>query len=174
MKTIIKENLKFEVNHINDTYMDPRQDFNLGTMFCLHKKYNIGDKHNYSGNDFSSWKEVKKFLKEEEEAIIILPLFAYDHGLFSLSTTPFNCNFDSGQVGYIYVTEEDVLKEYGLLTKKIKNKVKNLLEEEVKIYNFYLTGETYNVTVYQDSEEIDCFNVYGYEEIENFINYYKL
>jgi len=37
-----------------------------------------------------------------------------------------------------------------------------------------LTGETYNVTVYQDSEEIDCFNVYGYEEIENFINYYKL
>ena len=62
MKTIIKENLKFEVNHINDTYMDPRQDFNLGTMFCLHKKYNLGDKHNYSGSDFSSWKEVKEFL----------------------------------------------------------------------------------------------------------------
>jgi hypothetical protein len=36
--------------------MNPRMEFdNLGTMICFHKRYNLGDKHNWDIDDFSEW-----------------------------------------------------------------------------------------------------------------------
>ena len=52
-------------------------------------------------------------------------------------------------LGYIYVTKENVRKEYGVkrVTRKIIEKVTKLLECEVQEYDHYLTGNVYGYEI---------------------------
>ena len=70
-------------NYVVKVYQDespysPREDDNLGTMICFHKRYDLGDKHNYKSSDYSSWNEQRKELQKEKPCVI-LPLYLYDH-----------------------------------------------------------------------------------------------
>lgn len=172
MKTIIKGNFRLEVNSYYDEADNPREHCNLGKMFCLHQKYIIGDKHNYSGNDFSSWEEVKEFI-EEDDVVVILPVYMYEHSGIAISTESFHCRWDSGQIGYIYATKKDVLNEYGEVNEEVINKVTGILKEEVNIYDKYLNGEVYQIGVFENEEEVNYVTIYGYSEKEEFINQFN-
>jgi len=128
---------------------DPRKEFDhLGTMVCFHRRYNLGDQH-----DFRSPEEFSQFLKDEKP--ICLPLYLYDHSGITISTTNERfraCDpqgWDWGMLGYIYVTKEDVRKEYGVkrVSPKILDKVAKLLLAEVEEYDHYLTGNVYGYEI---------------------------
>ena len=53
---------------------DPRDWGTLGTMVCFHKRYTLGDETDLKSKNFDSWDEVKKYLYEELNAVIVLPL----------------------------------------------------------------------------------------------------
>jgi hypothetical protein len=80
---------------------------------------------------------------------IILPLYLYDHSGITISTGPFSCPWDSGQVGYIYVSIEKVKNEYKwkIITKKRKEMIINHLKCEVNIYDDYITGNVYGYRI---------------------------
>jgi len=122
---------------------DPRQYDNLGKMVCFHGRYSLGDKHNYKFHDYNGWEEMKSDIVKKEDVLVILPLYLYDHSGITMNTTGFSCPWDSGQVGWVYATKKDIREWYGL--KRINNpyidKVREVLLEEVKIYDRYLTGE---------------------------------
>jgi len=122
---------------------DPRQYDNLGKMVCFHRRYSLGDKHNYKFYDYNGWEEMKSDIVKKEDVLVILPLYLYDHSGITMNTTGFSCPWDSGQVGWVYATKKDIREWYGL--KRINNpyidKVREVLLEEVKIYDRYLTGE---------------------------------
>ncbi|MBV6342342.1 hypothetical protein [Candidatus Magnetobacterium casense] len=145
----------------------PREWDNLGTMVCWHRRYSLGDKH-----DFKTPEEFKEWAGKG--LAVILPIYLYDHSGLTVSTQPFSCPWDSGQVGWIYATKEDVRQNYGV--KKISAKwlehVKAVLEAEVKTYDQYLNGEVYGYKVSKirkceacgHEEEIDedsCWGFYG-------------
>ncbi len=44
---------------------------------------------------------------------VILPLYLYDHGGITMSTGPFSCRWDSGQVGWIYAEKKKFIEETG-------------------------------------------------------------
>lgn len=46
-----------------------------------------------------------------DEKVAMLPLFLYDHSGITMSTGPFHCPWDSGQVGFIYMTYEKFFDE---------------------------------------------------------------
>jgi hypothetical protein len=48
-----------------------------------------------------------------DEHYVILPLYLYDHGGITMSTGSFGDPWDSGQVGFIYVSKEKARKEFG-------------------------------------------------------------
>ena len=167
-------------NYVVKVYQDespysPREDDNLGTMICFHKRYDLGDKHNYKSSDYSSWNEQRKELQKEKPCVI-LPLYLYDHSGITMNTTGFSCGWDSGQVGWIFVTKEQVRKEYNVkyITQKIREKVKKVLEAEVKVYDQYLTGDVYGYVVSKvtecelgcehEEEVSSCWGYYGEEE----------
>jgi len=132
---------------------DPRGWDNLGTMICFHNRYDLGDKHNYYDPD--------EFIEDmKNEKVIILPLYLYDHSGITISTGPFGCPWDSGQVGYIYVTYEDIKKEFSyknITTKRIE-KIKDYLRGEVETYDNYLTGNIYGYNI----EDVDsCSGYFG-------------
>ena len=122
---------------------DPRQYDNLGKMVCFHRRYSLGDKHNYESQDYNGWEEMKSHIVKKEDVLVILPLYLYDHSGITMNTTGFSCPWDSGQVGWIYATKKDVKEWYGLkrINKPNIDKVKEILLGEVKAYDRYLTGE---------------------------------
>lgn len=135
--------------------LNPREEFdNLGTMACEHPKYNLGDS-NLQG-------------REPSKGNISLPLYLYDHGGITISTTPFSCKWDSSRVGTIFVSKEKIYKEYGVkrISKTLRRKVIDILRAEIKIYDDYLTGNVWGYVIKnENNEEVDsCWGFFGDKE----------
>ena len=129
----------------------PRDWDNLGTMLCFHGRYTLGDKDPvYQESDQGSWQELADKLIKEQHAVVILPLYLYDHSGITMSTGRFSCPWDSGQVGFIYVTKEQLLKEFGgkRVSKDMIAKAEKILEGEVETYDHFLRGDCYGYTTY--------------------------
>ena len=169
----------------------PREWDNLGTMVCWHRGYNLGDVNGdkeYSDKD-AFWLELSGldieltdwgFTEEQRERVmdeaykknIILPLYLYDHSGITMNTTGFSCGWDSGQVGYIYMSLEKVRSEYGCkrVSAKMRKRIEGYLTSEVETYDQYLTGEVYGYTLTHtdaegDEEDLDsCWGYFGYDD----------
>lgn len=170
----------------DDSPESPREWDNLGTMVCWHGRYNLGDvdgQREYSSTD-DFWfdisgvedngeeEDLERAIKVAYEKNIILPLYLYDHSGITMSTGPFSCPWDSGQVGYIYVSLEKVRDEYKWkrITKERRERIEKYLTGEVETYDMYLRGDVYGFTITredEDGEEVDidsCWGFYGYDD----------
>jgi len=150
--------------------MNPRSEFsNLGKMVCFHKQYNLGDKHNWQSEDYAGWDEMEAAIRKQEKVAVILPLFLMDHSGLSMrcSSDTFracdSAGWDWGQVGFIYVAREDVLKEYGKVTRATLKQAEQVLRGEVEVYDQYLTGDIWGYTVDPDGEDESLWGMFGYE-----------
>ena len=170
---MIIENEKYMLEIFEDLDpTDPREFDNLGTMVCFHNRYNLGDTTVFKSSDFSSWEELESYLYKREKALVVIPVFMYDHSGLSVNTTGFSCPWDSGQIGFIYVSKEKIKNEYSCkrISNKLKEQVKEMLVSEVDSYNQYLSGDVYgfNVTDRQSGEELSsCYGFFGIDHIEN-------
>lgn len=150
----------------------PREWDNMGIMVCWHSRYNLGDKNNFkSPGDFQEW------LKNNPA--IVLPLYLLDHSGITISTRDFKDSWDSGQVGYIYVTHKKIKEEYGKVTKATKARAEKMLRSEVETYDQYLRSAVYGFVVeakpkkypccgHETIEQLDsCWGFYGYDPKTN-------
>jgi len=171
--------------HPDENAEDPRSfESNLGTMACFHNRYNLGDKQDHKSDDFNGWAALETHLRTEHGAVIVLPLFLYDHSGLRMKVGSFNgllpqghAEFDSGQVGFIYATKDAIL-EIGWgkkLTAAVLKKARESLEVEVTVYDQFLSGDVYGYRVvkpdkceacgHDDDEEVDsCWGFYGMDE----------
>lgn len=113
---------------------------------------------------------TEKALAMLGEVLIALPLFLYDHGGLAMSTSqnyPFNCPWDAGQVGFIYVTKDDIRKEYSKqrISKKTMARALKVLRQEVSTYNQYLQGDVwwYNIEYPNGGTFDSCGGFFGYD-----------
>ena len=116
----------------------------------------------------------KHLMGPEHRAVVILPLYLFDHSGISMSTDSSNfwaqdsAGWDWGKVGLIWVERKQVLKEFGTkrITKKIKALMLKVLGGEVETYNQYLTGDVWGYVVRdRDGEEKEsCWGFYGSED----------
>jgi hypothetical protein len=158
---------------------NPRTEWdNLGTMVCFHNRYRLGDKHEYNSNDFDSWEGLEKQIIKDHDPAVILPIYMYDHSGVTISTTPFGCMWDSGQIGFIYISKVKARQEYKRLTGKVKVSLIKNLEFEVKTYDQYLRGEVYGFQILEGDEVIESVSgFYGEEsaitEANSCLKYYN-
>src|SRR5574343_1600293 len=178
---------------------NPRTDYDhAGTMVCWHRRYGLGEEQprldpdgwaksfasgllreqGRKGGNFWEWdSEDEDKVMAHVWAIIrkhavILPLYLYDHSGLSISTGAFGDPWDSGHVGYIYMTRATVVKEFGAFGEVEREQAKKLLKCEVEEYDQYLTGDVWGVIieerdpVEEDEDawtEVDsCWGFYGY------------
>lgn len=158
---------------------NPRtENDNASTMYCCHGRYSLGDKQ-YSNPDevFSDMIDacgVETAGSVGELPAIVLPLYLYDHSGITISTTPFACRWDSGQVGYVMMTYAEIHKAFhsgtcpdGFKpTPDIVEKVEQLIRAEVSEYDDYLTGNCYGYRVYPEGSDPDeegesCYGIFG-------------
>ena len=170
--------------HIIKIYHDPdaespREWSNLGTLICWHRRYRLGDSHEFespeaflrdlAGASAQSDLSMDQLRKRAERKSVLLPVFLYDHSGLAMNTIGFHCPWDSGQVGYIYVTLEAVRKEFGAkrVTKSLREKAEDILRGEVVSYDAYLGGRVYGYVIEQDGEEIDArWGFFGHFELD--------
>ena len=156
----------------------------LGTMVCWHRRHRLGDKmpkespsEYFSGICGAELQPESQWETDGEPALekccLVLPLYLYDHSGLTMNTTGFSCPWDSGQVGYIYVTHKRICEEYGVkrVTALVKDQhgkkiraidmARRVLEAEVKIYDYYLKGEVYCYVVEdKNGEHLDSCGGY--------------
>lgn len=146
-----------EIHHDMDC-SSPRENCNLGTILCVkHRSYNLGDK-------IAEVEEMQRILKDTKN-YIALPVYMYEHGNVALSTSAFSCQWDSGQLGIIYVEKSKVLKEYSVkrVSPKILKNVLACLKSEIEEYGKYINGECYGFIIRDASgREVDsCWGHIG-------------
>jgi len=157
----------------------PREWDNLGKMIMFHRRYNLPNEFQEGlmrADDFENYDEMREEIILQAEAVVILPVFMYEHSGVTLKTKDFNDPFDSGQVGFIYASREDVKKEYNVkrITKKTLESVKGILENEVEVYSQYLEGDVWGFRISKEEfckhcgvtrdDTIDsCWGFYGQE-----------
>lgn len=140
---------RIKVSQDDGDFNNPREWDNLGTMICFNRNYDLGDKHSLNSDMFDSWDEIESYLIKEYKAEVILPLYLYDHGNITMNTTGFSCRWDSGQVGFVYVSRQGILDEFGVkrITKDLREKVEKILISEVNTYDQYISGDVYYFTI---------------------------
>lgn len=241
----------FNINWYYDSDpQNPRTDWdNLGHMICWHRRYNLGDKHNYSDvESFMStliskhvsherlreyllskkgrvWLEYIEHSPEDiesygcaarvalgigenfdgdywgcepdekdrmidmavdqspledltpddvaellEDELVMLPVSIYDHSGVSIWLGSPTCMWDSGQVGFMYLTKNDALRELGNCTEENwKERAMECMEVEMEVYNCYISGDVYGFVIEdEDENEIDsCWGYYGDEAVKD-------
>ena len=168
---MISENKNFKLEIIQDKEpASPREWDNLGKMVCWHKRYNLGDKNDFTIESFN------QYIKENK--CFVMPILIYEHSGISLSLSneyPFNDRWDAGQLGFIYVTYEDIKKEYKVksISKKILEKVKTIFKSEIETYNKYLNGEVYAFILSKKIKCKCCQNV-EYKPFDSCFGFYNI
>ena len=144
-KTFKKGNYILEVFY-NHAPENPRHYQDLTKLILFHKRYDLGDEHDYKQGDYSNWGQMEADIIKKEEPGFILPVYMYEHGNISLSTSSFNDRWDSGQVGF-------VIMDWMTFSGMSEEQAKALIEDQLKEYTSYLNGEIY---YFQISELLTC------------------
>lgn len=122
----------------------PREWDHLGTMVCWHRRYELGDRHDYA--------DPRAFTAAVNGGnAVILPLYLFDHSGLTISTDAAvfrafdSAGWDWGLVGFIFATRADVRREFGVrrLTRAHLTRALDTLRAEVATYDQFLRGEVY-------------------------------
>lgn len=167
--------------------LNPREQYDhVATMVCAHRNYTLGDVQVKDADEafayladavqivdedgcevewngeFWEWQDENEEwhqAKGSVSGIVSLPLYLYDHSGISMSCSEFSDKWDSGQVGFIYVTDEKVSEEWG----GDRDAAIRYLKGEVEEYDAYLTGQVFLYEILDlDGECVDsCSGFYG-------------
>jgi hypothetical protein len=110
-------------------------------------------------------------LEELEELSFSLPIYMYEHGGATISTTPFSCRWDSGRIGTIWTTEEK-LKELGI-TYTAPEEVLEMLRHEIKVWDTYIQGNVKGFKSYDSNGEELEFSCWGFYDMESLLGAVK-
>ncbi len=140
---------------------NPIEDDEAIEIVAWHPSYDLG-----TCKDFADAQDFDEFCKDNE--VVRVPIFLYDHGDITVSTGPFGCPWDSGQVGWAYLTAE-AIKEHGIPNPE------DQLKSAVKHLNYWCTGNVWGFRILRKcgccgeaTEEVDaCWGFYGDPDDEN-------
>lgn len=168
---------KLKIEYDN-TPLNPRTDCdNFGKMVCWHRRYDLGDKHDFSepseflkqlinaDNDSLEDLSLTELKELADRNNVIMPLYLYDHSGISIScsnTYPYNDRWDAGQVGWIYASYDDIQKEFDDVNSETIEKAKSILIGETTAYDNYLRGDCYGYTIEKNGVEVEsCWGYLG-------------
>lgn len=148
--------MKLEIVQDTDAESPLDWDGRLGRIVCWHRRYKLGDEQPTIGS--------QEWLAENADDIFVaLPVYMYDHSGITIRTTPFECRWDSGQLGHIYCTKQNAV-HYGFrLDDDAIDVIEKALVEEIAQYDQYLRGDVWGFRLLTDDDELvdSCWGFYG-------------
>jgi len=164
VETIEHAGLTITIHYDADNSNNPRDWDNLGHMVCWHRGYDLGDE-TISTEGYSIHDDIIDDFQHAPYRNIVIPLYLYEHSGVTMragASNPFSCPWDSGQVGYIYTTDEKIRHMMGD-TPISDDEIRTQLLGEVETYDYYLRGEVYGYVIASpDDDNLDsCWGFVG-------------
>lgn len=127
--------------YYDDCTESPRMWETDSVFFGFHRRYASPDKPPSTDPD-----EARKIAEDSDN--ICLPVWLYDHSgtcYRAAESNPFNCPWDSGLFGFIYIPKAAARARYGVkrLNAATVERVKEGLKAAVDEYSAWANGETY-------------------------------
>lgn len=154
--------------------LNPRlEQDNASKMICFHRRYSLGDGHEYSSADHEGWGALEKAVRKRERPAALLPLYLMDHSGLTISV---DCGlfracdphgWDWGRVGFALV-RRDSPELGGLRGVKAKRRAEEIIRAEVEIYDQFLRGDVWAVVVKDAAGGVvdSLCGIYGFKEAE--------
>lgn len=174
VETFEHAGLSIEI-HRDEDPQNPREDNDgvIDHLICFHRRYSVGDKHDFKSSDYNGWDEMEAALIKEFDAVDIVPVYMYDHSGITIQTSPFSCPWDSGMIGFCLISRKAVLDNWSgkRMTKKLKKLARECIEGSVKEFDQFLTGDIYGYQIRKPVPEGEdegdviesCYGFYGME-----------
>lgn len=157
--TVVEPKLTYRVWRDPDPD-NPRRWDNVGTMHCAHQRYSFGD-----SKATTPWVDGDYRAKVlRDDVLVWLPIYMYDHSGITVSHTPFSCQWDSGLLGWHYVTKKAAAENRpDLQGSELIERCKDAMADELKTYDEYLQGDVWGYTITdEEGDEVDsCGGFYG-------------
>lgn len=161
------QEISVEIHWEEDPY-NPREEFDhLGTIVHWHRNYDLGESVRSILEDprMHNLAYFERYLSLCCDAAIILPISMIDHSGVSIwvasrrgeESIADPGGWDSGQVGYIYCTREQIRTQYeayGQTHEQAMANAESCLRGEVAEYNAYMTGEVFYYTVVDEDGDV--------------------
>lgn len=113
----------------------------MGTFGMAHRRYAFGDPGAPS--------TPEAITRACATARVWLPVYMYDHGGQTINTTGFSCSWDSGQIGAIWMTADEIRRAFGVtrITARVEAQVRDTLRKAVAQLDMWLTGDVWDIDV---------------------------
>ncbi len=153
--------MSFILNLVTDQFpQNPRRDRdNVTQIWAAHRRYELGDE------GFESRAVTEAEVKRLHGPIVLIKkLYMYDHGGITIKTSPFDCRWDSGQIGWVWITRAKLKAEYRK-SKEYPSQAswaEALLEAEVAEYDAYLRGDVWGYTIVEKATSTIVESCYGF------------
>jgi len=131
--------------------VSPREWDNLSSILAWHRRSWIGDGKRLrdGGLNLDGPEDAREMFEGRDVADVLgelagspivayLPLYLYEHGGMTISTEPFGDPWDSGQVGFVFVTEASLEKMGGNPAD-----AERVMVAEIADYDAYLRGDVW-------------------------------
>lgn len=148
----------------DDMSDSPREWDNFGHLILFGRDTGgYGDEHSYR-----DMRELITALGKTKR--VQYPVYAYVHSGVTFSLADFGDRWDSGVCGLIYITYDEIKKEYGKVNEFTITTAKNALQGEIEMLDIYARGEVYGYCLYEFDEPLSsCCGFYGSDSIEDIL-----
>tara|TARA_B100000700_G_scaffold178953_1_gene197615 strand:- start:11141 stop:11836 length:696 start_codon:yes stop_codon:yes gene_type:complete len=154
--------------------MSPRDsDCNFAKMIFVHPRYELGDSNplnilrddiinhpryntttaeSYNLNDA---RDLLEYAQKIDLFAVFQKVYCYEHSGITIDTEPFSCPWDSGMLGFMYVTKDDIRENWNIkrVTKQYLERAKQLMLAEFKTQKSYVDGENYGFAIFEKQED---------------------
>lgn len=164
---VVAPKFTYEIRRDTDPADPRRENDNVGVLVLKHSRYTLGD----AGAElpFVDWRTGEL----RDDIYLCLEVRGYDHGGLTISHSnsgQFADQFDSGRLGWHYVTKQAVQDSWPSLdlgSIELRDAVERCLQAELKTYDAYLQGDVYGFVITdEEGEEVDaCWGFVG-DDIE--------
>jgi hypothetical protein len=155
----------------------PREWDNLTKCVFFGNYKGYGDNHSFNFNsefdnrqDFIN--EGSDIIKKHFDAVLVKPVHVYKHSGTSISTNdgyPYNDRWDSGTIGFVIITKQDLREEYNwkLITQKrldsVIDNINNVMDSEIDTLSDYIGGNVYEFSIQDENGDTEdsCGGFYG-------------
>jgi hypothetical protein len=138
----------------------------MPTILHWHPRYLLGERIEMP-YDKDEYDAAVESIKAEYGATVVLPLYLYDHSGISVSTGPFGCKWDSGQVGFVFMSEHAIQQGWGSHKHPTDEELPSIIESSVKTFDTYLRGEVVGYIVEHpdyDVRDDSCWGFYDQDD----------
>ena len=157
-----------------DDWAENPREWASSTLCTAHRRYTFGGE-SLPEHCQDIEEAFDMFLAERaltRKLVIWLPIYLYKHSGLALSTAPFSDRWDSGHLGFIYETRENIRKEFGVkrINADLEERVCERLRGELEELEHWSNGTVYRLSI--PGLDVDSGGFFGFDhEASGFLEY---